>query len=166
MVVSHQELTRRADRLVRTFTVAGKKIVTAESCTGGLIVAYLTEIPGSSAVLERGYVTYSNEAKNEAIGVDTALIVQYGAVSEQVARAMALGALKHSRADIAVSVTGIAGPDGGTSVKPVGLVHFAVAKDGAEPVTRCLIFEKADRNEIRLRAVNVAFELLETALSS
>lgn len=165
MTVSFQELRKKADHLIKAYTAAGLRVVTAESCTGGLIAAYLTEIPGSSVVLERGYVTYSNEAKNEAIGVEAALINQYGAVSEQVARAMALGALRHSLADIAVSVTGIAGPDGGTPTKPVGLVYFAVARKEIEPVTRCCIFEKSDRSEIRLRAVNEAFELLKLALS-
>ncbi len=104
------------------------KIAVAESCTGGLVAATLTEIPGSAAVFERGFVTYSNEAKQDLLGVPGELLAAHGAVSPQVAEAMALGALEHSRAQVALSVTGIAGPDGGTAEKPVGLVHFALAR--------------------------------------
>jgi len=109
---------------------AGLKIATAESCTGGMVSAALTDIAGSSAVLDRGFVTYSNEAKAEMLGVDPALILQHGAVSESVARAMAEGALKSSNADLSVAITGIAGPGGGSDTKPVGLVHFASARKG------------------------------------
>lgn len=161
MDTTPQKLKEKAHRLISAYTAAGLKLVTAESCTGGLIAAFLTEIPGSSAVLERGYVTYSNDAKVQSIGVAADLIDQYGAVSEEVARAMAVGALQHAIADIAVSVTGIAGPDGGTSEKPVGLVHFAVAKRGLKPITRRCVFNNADRSMVRLLAVNEAFELLE-----
>jgi nicotinamide-nucleotide amidase len=101
------------------------RIVTAESCTGGLIAGLLTEIPGSSDVVERGFVTYSNEAKEDALGVPAALLRKYGAVSDQVARAMADGALRHARAQLAIAVTGIAGPGGGSVEKPVGLVYIA-----------------------------------------
>src|ERR1700761_8344301 len=104
------------------------RIATAESCTGGLIAALLTEIPGSSDVVERGFVTYSNESKRELLGVPAELIARHGAVSAEVARAMALGALGHARADLSVAVTGVAGPGGGTTDKPVGLVHLAAAR--------------------------------------
>src|SRR5271154_7318732 len=128
------ELIERAAALVSACSARGLKIATAESCTGGLICALLTEIPGSSAVLERGFVVYSNEAKREVLGVPEAVLAAHGAVSEPTARAMALGAITHSNADVAVSVTGIAGPDGGTAAKPVGLVHFACARRGGEAV--------------------------------
>jgi nicotinamide-nucleotide amidase len=114
------------------------KIAVAESCTGGLIAAALTEIPGSSDVFERGFVTYSNEAKQEMIGVASDLIAAHGAVSSQVAEAMALGALDHSRAQIALAVTGVAGPSGGSAQKPVGLVHFGLAR----PERPTLLVEK------------------------
>src|SRR5271168_2570870 len=123
-------LTDRASALIARYASLGLKIATAESCTGGLVAALLTEIPGSSAVVERGFVTYSNAAKRELLGVPAATLETHGAVSEATARAMALGALAHSRAQVAVSVTGIAGPDGGSAEKPVGLVHFARAGPG------------------------------------
>jgi nicotinamide-nucleotide amidase len=110
------------------------KVATAESCTGGLVIAALTSVSGSAAVVDRGFVTYSNEAKTEMLGVSDALIAKAGAVSEEVARAMAEGALAHSRADIAVSVTGIAGPTGGSEQKPVGLVHFGALRKGGEVI--------------------------------
>jgi PncC family amidohydrolase len=113
-------LVLKARGLLDAFKVGRLKLATAESCTGGLIAAILTEVPGSSVVLERGFVTYSNEAKTEMLGVPAELIGKHGAVSEPVARAMAQGAIAHSRADISVSVTGIAGPDGGSAEKPVG----------------------------------------------
>src|SRR5215467_1603614 len=108
--------------LLERYRRAGKKIATAESCTGGMVAAALTDIAGSSAAFERGFVTYSNAAKTEQLGVDAALIASKGAVSAEVAAAMAEGALKHAQAAVAVSVTGIAGPDGGSADKPVGLV--------------------------------------------
>src|SRR5688572_31577845 len=110
-------LKARATALLESYRQRGLKIATAESCTGGLVAALLTEIPGSSAVVERGFVTYSNEAKSELIGVSAALMAAHGAVSEPVARAMAEGAIAHSRADVAVAITGIAGPSGGTATK-------------------------------------------------
>ena len=118
-------LVDRAAALEARCRDLGLKLATAESCTGGLVSALLTEIPGSSTVFERGFVVYSNEAKQEMLGVADEVLAAHGAVSEATARAMALGALAHSGAEIAVSVTGIAGPDGGTAEKPVGLVHFA-----------------------------------------
>jgi nicotinamide-nucleotide amidase len=121
-------ITTLARQVLDACRTRGLKITVAESCTGGLIVAALTDIPGSSDVFERGFVTYSNEAKQEMLGVPGDLIAAYGAVSPQVAEAMALGALEHSRAQIALSVTGIAGPGGGSAQKPVGLVHFGLAR--------------------------------------
>lgn len=112
----------------------GLTIATAESCTGGLVAALLTEIPGSSDVVERGFVTYSNAAKTEMLGVPAALIAAHGAVSREVAVAMAEGALANSRADVAVAITGVAGPGGGSAEKPVGLVQFACARRGRASV--------------------------------
>lgn len=137
------------------------RIATAESCTGGLIAGALTAIPGSSAVFERGFVTYSNAAKAEMLGVDADLIARVGAVSEEVARAMARGAVAASRADLAVAVTGIAGPDGGTPDKPVGLVHIATAGI-AELHRRCLF--PGDRTRVRAATVETALALLLAAL--
>jgi nicotinamide-nucleotide amidase len=113
--------------LVRALKEKGWKIATAESCTGGLVAAAITDVAGSSEVFDRGFVTYSNNAKSEMLGVAAALIAQHGAVSEAVALAMATGALRHSKADISISITGIAGPSGGSAEKPLGLVHFACA---------------------------------------
>src|SRR5262249_32305821 len=135
-------------------------IVTAESCTGGLIAGLLTEIPGSSDVVERGFVTYSNEAKEELLGVPHALIEAHGAVSEPVARAMADGALNNSRSDVAIAVTGVAGP-GSSEKKPVGLVYVAISqKLGASTVTECR-FGDIGRHQVRLRTVETALELLK-----
>jgi nicotinamide-nucleotide amidase len=136
---------------------------TAESCTGGLIAALLTEIPGSSSVLERGFVVYSNAAKEESLGVPAETLAKHGAVSERTARAMAEGALAQSRAEVAVSVTGIAGPDGGTAAKPVGLVHFACARRGAATVAREERFGDIGRDAVRLASVRVGLDLLEAA---
>lgn len=140
------------------------KLATAESCTGGMIAAALTAIAGSSDVVERGFVVYSNEAKNELLGVPTELIARVGAVSEEVARAMAEGALARSRADIAVSVTGVAGPGGGSAHKPVGLVHLACARHG-----RLTLHHRGnypgDRDAVRLAAVFAAFELIHAQLA-
>jgi nicotinamide-nucleotide amidase len=154
------DLVARATELLQVCREAGLKIVTAESCTGGLIAALLTEIPGSSDVVERGFVTYSNEAKAEMIGVPKALIDAHGAVSKEVAQAMAEGALAHSRADIAVSVTGVAGPGGGTATKPVGLVHFGAARRDSALVDTEKHFGDQSRAAIRLASVSVALDLL------
>lgn len=138
---------------------ASLKVTTAESCTGGLIAASLTEIAGSSDVFERGFVTYSNQSKTELIGVPADLIAQSGAVSEPVARAMADGALAHARADIAVAVTGIAGPGGGTADKPVGLVFIGAANGRDPTIVERHVFP-GDRVEIRRATVQRALELL------
>jgi len=129
----------------------GWHLTTAESCTGGLVVGLLTEIPGSSDVVERGFVTYSNEAKIDCLGVDPATLDKHGAVSEPVARQMAEGALIHSNADMALSVTGIAGPGGETDTKPVGLVHIALARTGRPTEHRECRFGDIGRQNDHLR---------------
>ena len=135
------------------------KIAAAESCTGGLIAAGLTDVPGSSNVFDRGFITYSNEAKTELLGVPADLIAEHGAVSEPVARAMAEGALARSRADIAVAVTGIAGPGGGSAEKPVGLVFIGAVRRGEPAVVERHVFP-GDRAEVRRATVLRALELL------
>jgi nicotinamide-nucleotide amidase len=142
----------------------GWHLATAESCTGGLIIACLTEIPGSSSVVERGYVTYDNRAKTEVLGVPSTLVERVGAVSEEVARAMAEGALARAGVDLAIAVTGIAGPGGATPTKPVGLVHLAVARDGAPTLHTRAVFP-GDRAAIRLATVDAALELALQALA-
>ena len=136
------------------------KLVTAESCTGGLIAGLFTESAGSSDVVERGLVTYSNEAKRELLGVADAVLARHGAVSEPVARAMAEGALAHSPADIAIAVTGIAGPGGGSSTKPVGLVHIAAARKGGQILHEEYRFGDIGRGPIRLASVQAALQLI------
>ena len=135
-------------------------IATAESCTGGLVAGVLTEIPGSSAVVERGFVTYSNAAKTELLGVPAALLARAGAVSREVAEAMAAGALAHSPADLAVAITGIAGPDGGSVDKPVGLVHFAAGRRGGVTIHRERRFGNIGRSGVRLASVAEALAML------
>ena len=149
-----------ARELIALCTERKLKIATAESCTGGLIVGVLTEIPGSSAVVDRGFVTYSNGAKTELLGVEAGLIERVGAVSEEVARAMAEGALARSDADLAVAVTGIAGPDGGTEAKPVGLVHFAALRRGGAMRHAVRRFGDIGRSAIRIAAVREALAML------
>ena len=157
------DLIARATALIARYRAAGLMVATAESCTGGLIAGLLTEIPGSSSVLERGFVVYSNAAKQELLGVPAETLADYGAVSEHTARAMAEGALKASRAEVAVSVTGVAGPDGGTAAKPVGLVHFACARRGRPTVARQERFGDIGREAVRLASVRVGLDLLEAA---
>ena len=138
----------------------GLTVATAESCTGGLIAGALTAIAGSSDVVDRGFVTYSNEAKVQMLGVPEALIAAHGAVSAPVALAMAEGALKASGAGLAVSVTGIAGPGGGSDAKPVGLVHFGAARAGRSPLHREERFGDIGREAVRLASVRTALRLL------
>ncbi|MBB3019993.1 nicotinamide-nucleotide amidase [Microvirga lupini] len=159
------DLRDRAAALLDAYRRRGLKIATAESCTGGLVAAMLTEISGSSAVVERGFVTYSNEAKTELVGVPADLIFTHGAVSEPVARAMAEGALAHSRADMAVGITGVAGPTGGTATKPVGLVHFGLARKGAPTIHLERRYGDLGRETVRRRAVEDALSLLEQAIA-
>jgi nicotinamide-nucleotide amidase len=159
------DLIARAAELVARYKAAGLMAATAESCTGGLIAGLLTEIPGSSNVLERGFVVYSNAAKQELLGVLAQTLTKHGAVSGETAVAMAEGAVRASLADVAVSVTGIAGPDGGTAAKPVGLVHFACARRGMRTTAREERFGEIGRAAVRLASVRVGLELLEAALS-
>jgi nicotinamide-nucleotide amidase len=156
------DLDRLARDLLEHLRRRHLRLATAESCTGGLIAAALTEIAGSSDVVERGFVVYSNEAKSELLGVDAGLIARHGAVSEEVARAMAEGAIRRSHAEIAVAVTGIAGPGGATPSKPVGLVHLAVARRSAPTVHERRVFE-GDRRRVRLATVEHAFAMVRAA---
>jgi nicotinamide-nucleotide amidase len=157
---------QRAARLIGDLKAQRVKLATAESCTGGLIVALLTEIPGSSAVVDRGFVTYSNEAKAEMVGVRPDLIATHGAVSREVAIAMAEGALVHSEAAIAVAVTGVAGPGGATAAKPVGLVHIAAARTGTASLHEEYRFGDISRGAIRLAAVERAIALVERQVAN
>jgi nicotinamide-nucleotide amidase len=154
------ELENSARALLVRCSDAGLLLASAESCTGGLIAGLLTSVAGSSAVVERGFVTYSNEAKTEMLGVPAALIARHGAVSQEVAQAMVLGVLERAPVDLAVSVTGVAGPGGGSAEKPVGLVFIGVCRRGAAPtVTRNLF--TGDRQAIRLASVGKALSLLD-----
>ncbi len=159
-----RELVDLAARVIAENLAAGRIVAVAESCTGGLVGSALTEIAGSSAVFDRGFITYSNEAKQEMLGVSPDLIDTFGAVSVAVAWAMADGALKRSKADIAVAITGVAGPDGGSANKPVGTVVFAVAKRGDPSDASNAEMKHLDpaqgRAGIRLQAALVALELL------
>ena len=158
-----QELIARAPGLLDAYRAKGAKIATAESCTGGLIAAMLTEIPGSSDVVDRGFVTYSNGAKADLLGVEESLLAAHGAVSAEVASAMVRGALARSAADVAVAVTGIAGPGGATANKPVGLVYLACA-GRSKPLTVARHVFPGDRAAVRLATVDRAFDLLEQAI--
>jgi nicotinamide-nucleotide amidase len=153
------EIRDAAERVLTSCRKHKLKVVTAESCTGGLVAAALTAIAGSSDVVDRGFVTYSNDAKHEMLGVALDTLEKHGAVSEPVARAMTRGALTHSMADISVSVTGVAGPGGGSAEKPVGLVHFAAARSGFELIAEHHVFP-GDRDGIRRLATIAALSLL------
>lgn len=157
------DLLSKATALLDRLRAQGLRLATAESCTGGLIAALFTEIAGSSDVIERGFVTYSNAAKTELLGVADDLLARHGAVSEPVARAMVQGALAHSHADIAVSVTGVAGPGGGTDAKPVGLVHIAALRKGGDILHRECRFGAIGRSPIRIASVDVALQLVADA---
>lgn len=152
-----------AAQLLKACEAAGLMIATAESCTGGLIAGALTEIAGSSAVVDRGFVTYSNAAKQAMLGVPAAMISQHGAVSAEVAKAMAEGAIAASQADLAVAVTGVAGPGGGSPEKPVGLVHFGCARRGQETQLAHLVFD-GDRSAVRAQTVAKALAMLAERL--
>lgn len=156
------EIEVLAERVIEQNKAAGRKVVVAESCTGGLVSAALTEIPGSSAVFDRGFVTYSNESKMEALGVPLDIIETFGAVSIACAWAMAKGALAASNADVAVAISGVAGPGGGTALKPVGTVVFArvVRGNEGEPEGELKKFEPTSRADIRREATICALELL------
>ena len=156
-----EELTVFATQAIQQFEQASMMIATAESCTGGLIGACLTSVSGSSAVVDRGFITYSNEAKEQLLGVDRTLLEEHGAVSAQVASEMAIGAIKNSNAGAAVAVTGIAGPGGGTETKPVGLVYIAVATSEEEGAfVEDFNFSGMDRDGVRRETVKEALEML------
>ena len=154
------ELNDLAVQVLDACKAKGLMLATAESCTGGLVAATLVDIPGSSAVVERGFVTYSNAAKAELLGVPMGLIDHYGAVSEPVAIAMATGALERSEAGVTVAITGVAGPGGGTETKPEGLVHFACARKGQPTDHARIEFGAIGRTEVRLASVRQAFEMV------
>lgn len=153
------EMRDAAERVLHACRKRKLKVVTAESCTGGLVAATLTAIAGSSDVVDRAFVTYANEAKREMLGVSWDALLGHGAVSDPVARAMAAGALARSDADLAVSVTGVAGPAGGTVEKPVGLVHFAAARIGQDIIAERHVFP-GDRDSIRRVSVLTALTML------
>jgi len=154
-----KSLVDDATELLAACRTNGLRIATAESCTGGLISGLLTAVPGSSDVVDRGFVTYTNEAKHEMLGVPDDLFETQGAVSAEVARAMAAGALERSGADLAVGVTGIAGPGGGTATKPVGLVHLSACREGGSTIDERCVFS-GDRSDVRIQAVAVALDML------
>jgi nicotinamide-nucleotide amidase len=155
------DLAHAATRVLARCRARGLTVATAESCTGGLVAGALTEIAGSSDVVDRGFVTYSNAAKQAMLGVSTAILDRHGAVSHETAEAMARGALAHAPVDLAVAVTGIAGPGGGSAEKPVGLVHFAAAARDGRVIHRERRFGDIGRAEVRLRAVAEALAMLE-----
>jgi nicotinamide-nucleotide amidase len=157
---------KTAEAVLQACRARGLMVATAESCTGGLVAAALTEIPGSSDVVDRGFVTYTNAAKEAMLDVPGATLERHGAVSAATASAMAQGALKHSRADLAVSITGIAGPGGGSAEKPVGLVHFAAVHRNGRHIEREERFGEIGRAEVRGRSVLVALDLLHQLAAS
>ena len=140
------------------------RIATAESCTGGLLAALFTEFAGSSKVLERGFVTYSNAAKAEVLGVAGDVLADYGAVSEPVARLMAEGAMEQSRANLAISITGIAGPGGGTPMKPVGTVHIACARENQAMTHEMLTLGDIGRHEVRMQTLEAALNMIRAQI--
>jgi len=153
-------LRQAATRVLECCRARGLQVATAESCTGGLVAGALTEIAGSSDVVDRGFVTYSDAAKRAMLGVPAATLKRYGAVSAQTAKAMAAGALKHSRADLAVAITGIAGPGGGSKEKPVGLVYFAAASRSGRRLARKRLYGTIGRRRVRSASVAEALSLL------
>ena len=159
------ELLKLAEALAHDLRQAGLALVTAESCTGGGVAQVLTAVPGSSLWFERGFVTYSNVSKHEMLGVSSGILARHGAVSEQTARAMAEGALKHSHADLAVAITGIAGPTGGTPDKPVGTVCLAWARHAEETRSQTRHFA-GDRDAIRRQAMMAAISGLRELLAT
>ncbi len=156
---SNEELLAQAELVIRNFRRQGLTLLMAESCTGGLAAACLTEVPGASDVVEGGFVTYSNHAKTAMAGVPADLIDEHGAVSQAVARAMAEGSLRRLEASVAVSITGVAGPSGGSPDKPVGLVHIAAARQGVATLHVEKRFGDLGRKAIRLESVAAAFDL-------
>lgn len=163
MVTLPNDLTTLASSVIAEATEQGGTLATAESCTGGLISSCLTAVPGSSTAFQCGFVTYANEAKTRLLGVPTAAIEEFGAVSDVVAAAMAEGAVAHSGADLAVAVTGVAGPGGGSADKPVGLVYLSLAERDEDAVVKRYIFA-GTRDDIRRSTVGAALELLHSRL--
>ena len=158
--MTDRALRKTATRVLDIFRTRGLKLATAESCTGGLVAAALTDLAGSSDVVDRGFVTYSNAAKEAMLGVPAMTLKRHGAVSAETAAAMAAGAIEHSLADIAVAITGIAGPGGGTAQKPVGLVHFAAATRDGRRLAKSRRYGKIGRRRVRERSVAEALALL------
>lgn len=163
MTLTHR-ISALAKTIIKQGTAKNTMVATAESCTGGMIAAALTDIAGSSAVVDRGFVTYTNEAKNEMLDVPMELIEAHGAVSGEVAGAMARGAIRNSPADLAVSVTGIAGPTGGTAEKPVGLVWFGLANANGVIRVERRVFPQGSRDFVRTKATETGLQLLQTGL--
>lgn len=161
---SIKDIEARAEQVLSTARSSGFMVATAESCTGGLIAGALTEIAGSSDVVDRGFVTYSNAAKQQMLGVSAKSLERFGAVSEAVAKEMAFGAIANSLADIAVSVTGVAGPGGGSPEKPVGTVWFGCACQGMEPIAECVQFGDIGRAAVRQKTVEQALTILLAAI--
>lgn len=159
------DLRARTEEVLEAFRARGWTLATAESCTGGLVAGALTAIAGSSDVVDRGFVTYSNAAKMAMLGVESATLNTYGAVSEQTARQMAQGACRAAGVDAAVSITGIAGPGGGSDQKPVGLVHFACARRDGKIMHREKRFGDIGRDAVRHASVLVALDMLAEAAS-
>jgi nicotinamide-nucleotide amidase len=157
----NDDLHRIAAAVLDICRARGLKVATAESCTGGLVAGALTEIAGSSAVVDRGFVTYSNDAKQQMLGVPAATIKDFGAVSRETAEAMARGALHHSGADVAVAITGIAGPGGGSADKPVGLVHFAAATRAGAMIRAEKRYGDIGRAQVRHASVLQALAMLQ-----
>jgi nicotinamide-nucleotide amidase len=151
-----------ATRVLAACRVRGLKVATAESCTGGLVAGALTEIPGSSDVVDRGFVTYSNAAKEAMLGVSSSILERHGAVSQETADAMAAGALARSDADLTIAITGVAGPGGGSAEKPVGLVHFAAAARDGRRFHREKRYGDIGRSLVRMHAVAEALAMLES----
>jgi nicotinamide-nucleotide amidase len=160
------ELVDEAQRLLSELRTRQMMLATAESCTGGLLTGLLTEVPGASDVVERGFVTYSNKAKISCLGVPSQLLAKHGAVSAEVALAMAEGALVNSEADLAIAVTGVAGPGGGSAKKPVGLVWLAIARAGGTPLRTEWRFGDLGRSRIRLEALRAALAFVRQALDT
>ena len=160
------EIEEKAAAIIAYYKALGLMVSTAESCTGGLIAGVLTEIPGSSAVMDRGFVTYTNEAKADLLGVSAATLAAFGAVSQETALQMAHGALYRSRADVAVAVTGIAGPGGGSEEKPVGLVHLAARARTGKLIHREMRYGDIGRSKVRLATVSTALDILMEAVQA
>lgn len=163
MMLFPADILEQAQRIISDFSARGLMVSTAESCTGGLIAGVLTEISGSSAVVDRGFVTYTNQAKMDMIGVTEATLMAYGAVSKETALQMAHGALFRSRAAVSVAVTGVAGPGGGSTEKPVGLVHLSAQSRMGKILHREMRYGDIGRTEVRLATIRTALEMLQEA---